>query len=672
MCGIYGITFNSQSYFTPRRFRAVVKKLFILSSSRGKDASGLALMTDDRINIIKRDMDAGGLMKTADYKKLMGNILNDSKLKGRYIPFPITLIGHSRMVTNGTENIHINNQPIVKNGMVVIHNGIVVNQAKIWREFPAFKRETDTDTEVIPSLLAHYLKEKKSLAYAVRQMYQKIEGVASIAVLFENFDSLLLSTNNGSLYTAISLKDRILFFASEKYMLQTLFKTFQQFSVYNILHMEAGDACLVHIPDFKVQRFRLTESSGVIDEPVPGEKTRKIMDITGIKEEMKNDKRISISSKSSPGHLLEDNSQSINRLKCCTRCLLPETFPFITFDEKGVCSICTNYKKIQYKGVEVLKEMLEPLKRKNGEPDIIIPLSGGRDSTFTLHYVKTEMGMNPVAYTYDWGMVTELARRNISRITARLGVEHILVSANINKKRRFIRQNVNAWLRRPRLGTVPLFMAGDKQFFYYANVLKKQLGVNALLFGMNPLELAGFKVGFAGVNEKKNQERFYHLCLSDKLQLFLYYGKEFLLNPALINSSLLDTLGGFISYYYIHHDYHLFYEYFPWDEELIVNTIIDEYDWETAVDTDVTWRIGDGTAAFYNYIYYTVAGFSENDTFRSNQIRQGIISREKALEKVKKENLPRYESIKWYCDTNGIDFTHAIQVINAMPKLYKV
>ena len=32
------------------------------------------------------------------------------------------------------------------------------------------------------------------------------------------------------------------------------------------------------------------------------------------------------------------------------------------------------------------------------------------------------------------------------------------------------------------------------------------------------------------------------------------------------------------------------------------------------------WRMGDGQTAFNNFIYYTVAGFSEFDNFRSNQI----------------------------------------------------
>ncbi|AHE67645.1 hypothetical protein Loa_02101 [Legionella oakridgensis ATCC 33761 = DSM 21215] len=109
-----------------------------------------------------------------------------------------------------------------------------------------------------------------------------------------------------------------------------------------------------------------------------------------------------------------------------------------------------------------------------------------------------------------------------------------------------------------------------------------------------------------------------------------------------------------------------------WDENLINNTLKDEYNWEFATDTNSSWRIGDGTAAFYNYIYYTAAGFSEIDTFRSNQIREGLISREEALNMAKTENQPRYESILEYARIIGFDCDEALKIINAMPKLYLV
>ena len=89
------------------------------------------------------------------------------------------------------------------------------------------------------------------------------------------------------------------------------------------------------------------------------------------------------------------------------------------------------------------------------------------------------------------------------------------------------------------------------------------------------------------------------------------------------------------------------------------------YDWEKSIDTKSTWRIGDGAAAFYNYIYYTMAGFSEHDTFRSNQIREGDITRDEALKLVKIESKPIYENIKWFLKILNLDFKDTINIINS-------
>ena len=113
------------------------------------------------------------------------------------------------------------------------------------------------------------------------------------------------------------------------------------------------------------------------------------------------------------------------------------------------------------------------------------------------------------------------------------------------------------------------------------------------------------------------------------------------------------------------------FDFWRWDEKEVNNILLNKYDWETAVDTNTTWRIGDGTAGFYNYVYYTVAGFTEHDTFRSNQIREGQLTREEALKLVRDDNKPRYQNIRWYLDTLNLDFEEVIKKVNSIPKLYK-
>jgi glucosamine--fructose-6-phosphate aminotransferase (isomerizing) len=147
--------------------------------------------------------------------------------------------------------------------------------------------------------------------------------------------------------------------------------------------------------------------------------------------------------------------------------------------------------------------------------------------------------------------------------------------------------------------------------------------------------------------------------------------KAMLANPGYFNRSLWDTLSGeYYRSFKERTDYYHVFDYWRWEEDVIDKTL-ERYNWEKAPDTNTTWRIGDGTAAFYNYIYYTVAGFTEHDTFRSNQIREGQLTRGRAMALVADENQPRYQNIKWYLDAVGISFEEAIKTINKIPKLYQ-
>ena len=358
-------------------------------------------------------------------------------------------------------------------------------------------------------------------------------------------------------------------------------------------------------------------------------------------------------------------------LKRCTKCILPETMPFISFDQDGVCNYCTNYTiRNSPKPLEQLENLVKPYRRSD-HVDCIVPFSGGRDSCMALHLIKTELKLNPVAYTYDWGMITDLGRRNISRFCAKLGVENIIVAADIRKKRDYIRKNLLAWLRNPHLGMLSLLTAGDKYFFKYVEKIKKDTQVSLNIWGINPLEVTHFKAGFLGVAPSFVGKNVYISGWRKQLDYQKKTNFEYLRNPSYFNSSIIDTIGG--EYWRSIHkkkDYFHLFDYYTWDEKEI-DGVLDTYNWERAVDTKTSWRIGDGTAAFYNYAYYTAAGFTEHDTFRSNQIREGQLSREKGLKLVQDENKPRFENISWYLDAVNIDYDFAIDTINNMPKIFQ-
>ena len=677
MCGIFGLFTTETADFSNIQFRTTLDKLFLLSESRGKESSGIALITNDKIIVYKEPKAASYLIHSDIYAQLLieayGADNNTRQRRG--------VIGHARLVTNGNMEVNDNNQPVTAEGIVGIHNGIIVNDNKLWNSFRDLHRKYEVDTEIILALIRHFLKDF-SLTEAVKRTFHLIEGAASIGVLFEDIECLLLSTNTGSLYICSDKTNSIFIFASEKYILSTLIQKnglSKIFDSTSISQVKPGSGLVIHLKDLNKQYFSLNDDFKSKDSfPVIGAKLFNIVvykngngkNNEGNSKSIHNDFNLT---KNDIISLLDHEKTvlAIQALKRCKKCILPETMPFIEFDENGVCNYCRNYKKVEVKGEAALEEFVAKYRSKTGEPDCIVTFSGGRDSSYGLHYIKTVLKMNPIAYSYDWGMITDLARRNQARICGKLGVEHILVSADIKQKRENIRKNIIAWFKKPHLGMVPLFMAGDKQYFYYANKLRKQTGIKLIVLCECPYEKTNFKSGFCGVRPNFVEKSVYSIPMISKIQLASYYAGQYLINPTYINQSLIDTLFAFFSYYMMSHEFLKLYEYIKWDENKINSTLISEYDWETAIDTKSTWRIGDGTAPFYNYIYYTMAGFTENDTFRSNQIREGLMTREEALALTNKENEFRYESFKWYCDVIGLDFVDTIKQISKLPRLYK-
>jgi hypothetical protein len=679
MCGIFGVVARRNAPYSRPFLRKALGILMAESQSRGKDSSGLAFRDEraGRYQVFKGPIRLDALVRAREVSAYLDRALASY---GSPDSRTFAVIGHSRLVTNGSQLRGANNQPVIKDGILGIHNGIIVNDRELWTRHADLAREHEIDTEVLLAIIRKGLRAGASIPAAIACADAETEGTVSTALLFTDIPALALATNNGSLYTLTNGGD-LLLFASEEYPLRVVAKRMRVAAQgeFEVRQISSWSGLVLWFDTFALQSFTYADAGGspapatppwdsclsIEVQPVESahEQLELVRDVAGI----------ACAPEAARGEaLLEHNRARIAGLRRCAKCILPETFPFIEFDEQGICNYCANYRlKNQPKPLDELLEMLKPYRRTDGKPDCIVPFSGGRDSTYALHTIKTGLKLDPIAFTYDWGMVTDLGRRNIARVCGKLGVENIIVAADIHRKRRNIQKNITAWLKNPHLGMIPLFMAGDKYFYYYTDRVKKQTGIALNIWGINPLENTDFKVGFMGVAPDFNKKRIYSLSLTRQLRLLQGVGRAILSNRGYLNSSVWDTLGSFVSRSILPHtDYFHLYDYVRWDEQEIDRLLLDEYRWETAVDTRATWRIGDGTAAFYNYIYYTVAGFSEHDTFRSNQIREGAMMREEALARVNEENRPRYATIRWYTDVVKIDFEHAITVINAIPKLY--
>ena len=608
MCGIFGQI--AKEKVNKNKLNKLVKH----SEQRGVDSSGLVQFKVDRYEIDRADF-------------------NIEKLLHKVEPYQSNIVlGHSRLITNGLGD----NQPVIRENVCAIHNGIVVNEKEVWESI-SVERKLKIDSEVIVAIAVEHLQNGGEIEDIPKRVLSLCRGVVACALVIPSRGKLILFSNNGSLYVG-KVEDDV-YFASENYALT-------QIGCENIEQIKE-EAHFLDIP--------LSENSFIVKD-ISTREENLIPEFSFNKNQEK----------------MLEYKEKLN-LKKCTKCILPETMPYIKFDKDGVCNYCHNYKiRNRPKPKEELLKLVEPYRRAGKELDCIVPFSGGRDSCYGLHLIMKELEMKPVTYTYDWGMVTDLGRRNISQMCGDMGVENIIVAADISKKRENIKMNLEAWLKSPHLGMMAMLTAGDKHFFRHVESIKRQTGIKLNLWGVNPLEQTHFKTGFLGIPPDFEEDKVY---TNGAMKQLRYHSKRFKAmaeSPGYFNRSLFDTLSGeYYRSFTKKEDYYHIFDYWAWDEKTVNDTLINQYDWETAIDTSTTWRIGDGTAGFYNYVYYTVAGFTEHDTFRSNQIREGQLSREEALKLVADENRPRYQNIRWYLDTLGLDFEEVIKIVNSIPKLYR-
>jgi len=120
-------------------------------------------------------------------------------------------------------------------------------------------------------------------------------------------------------------------------------------------------------------------------------------------------------------------------LKYCTRCVMPDTKPDLKLDEQGVCNACRAYegrKEVDWDARrKELPALLDKYRSRSGSNwDCIVPVSGGKDSTFQVIRML-QLGLNPLCVTATTCDLSEIGRRNITNLK-NLGVDYVEFSPN--------------------------------------------------------------------------------------------------------------------------------------------------------------------------------------------------------------------------------------------------
>lgn len=247
MCGIFGMIGNVPKNCQSEAY-SILRNIFLVSTSRGKDASGFAAIhNEDGAELIldKRPLPAPAFIKRSIKFRTFRKAL------------PTVCIGHTRATTTGTPKRGRNNHPFTNEKYSMVHNG----QIKEWKkliETCGVNVRSETDSEILLRIFERYEKPGDGL----QAIIDAINKDSSMAVAFLRYDPkdprLILFRNEGRpLYIATADKYRTIFFASTEEIIKSALKlSFKGDAAHKIKELGLKYA---EIPIFTLIQFGLNK-----------------------------------------------------------------------------------------------------------------------------------------------------------------------------------------------------------------------------------------------------------------------------------------------------------------------------------------------------------------------------------------------------------------------------
>lgn len=217
MCGIAGY----KCFGNERPTKDELESLLLGIMSRGKDATGVAWIEKERLQVVKAPITAGKFIKSKEWKK---------------VPIAKTMIMHARAATQGKPEENMNNHPVFnKDGMALTHNGMISND-KTLSVSKKYKMDAEVDSEIILKLVENgWWSNIKNL--------NELSGGFACAMIWERKpDELLLFRHSNPIVVHMDKKRDILFWASTKaILLDALVKYHRGFQTGGLFTYELQD-----------------------------------------------------------------------------------------------------------------------------------------------------------------------------------------------------------------------------------------------------------------------------------------------------------------------------------------------------------------------------------------------------------------------------------------------
>ncbi len=163
----------------------------------------------------------------------------------------------------------------------------------------------------------------------------------------------------------------------------------------------------------------------------------------------------------------------------CKKCIIPNTRPNVFILPDGVCTACKSFinkKKIDWREKKIeFEKIVKNIKSKKKLYDCLIPVSGGKDSTWQVLKILSYK-LNPLTFTYKPLLRNKIGQQNLDNLKS-LGVHHIDFTVNEIAEKKFLKK---AFLKFGAVG-IPMHMA----MWNISYNLAKNFSIPFIIWGEN-------------------------------------------------------------------------------------------------------------------------------------------------------------------------------------------
>lgn len=341
----------------------------------------------------------------------------------------------------------------------------------------------------------------------------------------------------------------------------------------------------------------------------------------------------------------------------CTKCIIPDSFPEISFVD-GLCSFCresnVQYRKKPLEGKEKLREAITS--KCSDKYDCIVPVSGGKDSSFILFYLIKELGLKPLALFINSEFQIDLSIKNVKNMCRRLKADLIIAYPTRYRKKAVFEALTCSNLREGGI-------CSDCDIILRSTTINvaRNLGIHTAVWGATKYE-DGITKYYSGWNEKSLSKEYgskktirewikkgYKAAQKNVvapwtlLNMFRYLVYSSLMKYELRLSGITNWLNPLGEFSFKQDEVQIlyFFDYIQYNPLKQVQVLKRELAWETPTNQDT--RFDCALACFPNYGFFRKTGITKNGFIKATLVRNKLINREKALkdELLEKKDLKR-------------------------------